>query len=31
MQSVLLHQIVAKLAEPESGLIVSEMGPGEHT
>ena len=30
MQSVLFHQIVAQLAELESGLIVPEMGSGEH-
>src|SRR6202042_1198504 len=30
MQAVLLHQIVAQLAEPESGVIVSEMRSGEH-
>src|SRR5262249_37566299 len=30
-QSTLLHQIVTKLAKPESGLIVSEMRSSEHT
>src|SRR5262249_24207151 len=31
MQSTLLHQMVTKLAKPESGLIVSEMRSSEHT
>ena len=31
MQSALLHQIVTKLAEPESGPIVSETRSSEHT
>src|SRR5262249_35267671 len=31
MQATLLHQIVTKLAKPESGLIVSEMRSREHT
>jgi hypothetical protein len=31
MQSRLLHQIVAQFAKPESGLIVSEKRPSEHT
>src|SRR6201998_1908812 len=30
MQATLFHQIVAELAEPESGLIVSEMKPRQH-
>src|SRR5216684_4701268 len=31
MQATLLHQIVTELAKPESGLIVSETRPSEHT